>query len=1029
MSSERTPEKGSKNAKTAVFPVGVAGRRELRRALVRSTDPSDTIQKFQRSHSLHSMFARAFGTNSRHEVPDESNKSNDDEDGPRVESLDTDSALTFLSHLGVSQHEVHKRIADTLMRQLEGEIRKTQNEAPLLDLLKSCWIYAPTIPELRPVLWAVLKQLGVRTPTAVLKALAEQDAAGELKHAEIFRPLPSLLKRLVWETDWEDKVPAQIVLESDNKTFLERVESTLLSRTILPHLQQYCQNDFLVQQANRPFVATVRERRILTTQRRALTAGSTTTTASTTAGSTSPSRSSGPTKLSSLTSRGSTGATTATATVSESSMTSGKSIASIRQLLSDSTGGTASFRPKLLCAVLSMLIAKHGSLEDDLLGCADHLHCTLVADLLLSATGLPKAYQQVLRLATVLDDSVKAGILADTAIVKIQACLKQIFPADAEEPSSTSQKSVKDNKNVSPNKAANDPLKEPTTAFLRQLNRIIGGSLSAMKEADPQNLFLNPVTDAIAPGYSKVIAKPMCIHTMEEKMDDHDYTTLEEWEEDVKLMFHNCITYNRGAAGQWFRGEAHRQNKVFKEEVLPQARRLYQKEVALRTKKEDEITRKRKLDDIDGPNAGASAASQVVPLPAVYKKAQSKVAAKPTAAEGAPAAAHTPSMPALASMLLADPFVVRLLLDRVLRSLRLDVTRGKSLPTGHTVIPSLLQLLHMAQWSNQVCAIRGKEYIVPDAGLTPPPSEKDMSAEDYLMRSIPYESLRRFMPLVSQLLLENELDQRVVLGGDLYEAANSMMEGRPSPPSPELWKTSNSIQAIIGLVEGALVHICRPGNANEASLAVTYPKFAMALQEASSTISDDQAFFLCLIQSLLKHKSKLHRGTRDVVVTHWLAYLKRPPKYPKRKKLSKKQKKWGTMTSAAHECLILLLNEWASLGNLLLPRDMLLKFSSEAVEAANASESLIERKFSTLWHEAEKRSEEESSTGDFQHIRKQYERMLASLPDNYRKQWKEQVGIADENMADVGEREDSDSKAEVKEQVKQEVADHGADAA
>jgi hypothetical protein len=96
-----------------------------------------------------------------------------------------------------------------------------------------------------------------------------------------------------------------------------------------------------------------------------------------------------------------------------------------------------------------------------------------------------------------------------------------------------------------------------------------------MKESGLQSIFLNPVTDAIAPGYSKVNKKPMSVSTMESKIDNNVYNSIEEWNSDVRLQFKNCVDYNRGKAGQWFRVEANRQLKVFKDEILPQAKKLY----------------------------------------------------------------------------------------------------------------------------------------------------------------------------------------------------------------------------------------------------------------------------------------------------------------------------------------------------------------------------------------------------------------------------------------------------------------------
>lgn len=591
MSKQPAPSKDSKQI--PVFPVGPAGKRELRRALVRSTDPATTIAQFQQSHSLHSMMARAFETVPSHA----SGKTRGSEQTQTVESLDTDSVLTFLNHLGVAQFEVHKRISDRLLKQLEEEIRSGSKES-LLELLNSCRMYATTMPELRPVVWAVLKQLGAETPQAVLLALTERDDTGALKHAEIFDPLPGSLKRLCWEADWDARMA-----DSEKTAALEVLYSTLIGETVKPVIQEYCENAQLVDAANHGFVATARERRVLTKQRRALTSTSISPPSST------------PNKL-----RSSTGTSTAAAVVTPND--SGKAVAKLRSLVCDTVGTSVTVRPKLLYALLSILMAQHGNGGDRSLGGPSSLQCTLVADILLSAGGpLPKAYQQVHTLARLLDECVQNGNLEDSVVVQIQATLRKILELDTDE-------------------SENAPKSDPTTvdaatiSVKRQLNRIITAGLNAMKEADPQHLFLNPVTDAIAPGYSKVISKPMSIVTMERKVDKNEYNTVVEWEDDVKLVFKNCITYNRGSAGQWFRGEANRQGKVFREEIFPQARRLYQNELAKRVVAEDPANRKRR---------GGDEGSQIHPLPAATKKPKKEKEE------------YTPSMPALGTMLLADP--------------------------------------------------------------------------------------------------------------------------------------------------------------------------------------------------------------------------------------------------------------------------------------------------------------------------------------------------------------------------------------
>ena len=932
------------------FDVGIKGKKEVKKLLLRSVNPADTITNFQTTRSLHAMLAKSFGTTPFSAMKDDSQSI--------AESLDTDSVLLFLGHLGVTRFEIHKRIADSLQKHLEEEIRKSGpgSQQPLLNLLKNCWHPATTVPEFRPILWAVLKQLGEQTPPAVLKALAEREKpdSHQLKHADIFRPLPPLLKRLVWEADWDDKVPVSKEFSINSpKEYLNLVQSTLFHATVQPIVQKYCSTDGLLDSCSKFFVSSALERRVLTNQRRALVQTSITSKLAATSSilGKSGNKVSGASSNSSI-SRGPLA-------------NSGKAVSQLRQLL----GETASYRPKLLHAVLSMLMAHHGSQAPKILT-GNHLHCTLVADILLSVGGpLPKIYSHVLTLARTLDDSVRNGNISDADMVKIQDALKRIYAQeqdDLDEEGLQSQKDAEKKQAAEAKQSAMADTQRPTTFLQRQLNRIITAGLSAMKESDQQNLFLNPVTDAIAPGYSKVIKKPMSISTMESKVDNHVYVSIEDWSSDVKLMFKNCIDYNQGSAGQWFRGEAARQSKVFKDEIVPQAHKLYQVEVKKRTLDVDDLKRKR--DEDIKP-------TMFEPLTAATKKRKLIESQD-----------FTLSMAALASMLLADPFVVRLLLDRVLRSLRVDVLPGLSIPASHTVIPSLLQLLHIANFSTQICAVRGRRYLIPDSGVTVP---EEISA---LEEMVPYESLRRYLPLLMRLSLEAELDKRVCSGGDLNSVVDTVP--RISLPRVRLEKESPPNQVIVALLEGLFVYFCTPGNSLDSSLATTFEKFASALQQMAVNLWDERAFFVSLVPSILRYKGRLNRRVRDTIIDTWISWLSFPSQHDDD---SKKKKRKGSMTSAGHEYLIQILNEWASFGNLLMPRDLLVKVSLRIVKTVEMTEISPDRKFLSLWTHIDRPSL-------FEPIKKQYEKMLGILPESRASEWRESVGI-DKKISDEGAKE------------------------
>ena len=184
------------------------------------------------------MVAAAFDTQPRYKAAAQTRSKGKD----TVETLDTDSVLEFLSHLGVPHHKVNQRISDTLLKQLEDEIRKTTDDKPLFDLLSDSWGYAVKLKQvqLRPIIWTILRKLGDKTPPAVLQALAERDSEGGLKNEAIYNPLPPLLQKLVWEADWTERMSQDTDVGS--AAYLGKASETILFQTMNPCVTQYCTN-------------------------------------------------------------------------------------------------------------------------------------------------------------------------------------------------------------------------------------------------------------------------------------------------------------------------------------------------------------------------------------------------------------------------------------------------------------------------------------------------------------------------------------------------------------------------------------------------------------------------------------------------------------------------------------------------------------------------------------------------------------------------------------------------------------------
>ncbi|CAO3618107.1 unnamed protein product [Cunninghamella echinulata] len=80
---------------------------------------------------------------------------------------------------------------------------------------------------------------------------------------------------------------------------------------------------------------------------------------------------------------------------------------------------------------------------------------------------------------------------------------------------------------------------------LYPIEYIVKPILNQLMELDKKELFLHPVTVEMAPDYHDIIKQPMCFTDIIEKFHSHEYTTIDEVEADLQLIWSNSKTYNR----------------------------------------------------------------------------------------------------------------------------------------------------------------------------------------------------------------------------------------------------------------------------------------------------------------------------------------------------------------------------------------------------------------------------------------------------------------------------------------------------
>ena len=88
------------------------------------------------------------------------------------------------------------------------------------------------------------------------------------------------------------------------------------------------------------------------------------------------------------------------------------------------------------------------------------------------------------------------------------------------------------------------PSKEVLASF-SPLQLLLDHLLRALHRKDPEEYFVFPVTDDVAPGYSEVVGQPMDFYTMRAKLDNGEYSSLPSFKAHIDLILNNAYTYNK----------------------------------------------------------------------------------------------------------------------------------------------------------------------------------------------------------------------------------------------------------------------------------------------------------------------------------------------------------------------------------------------------------------------------------------------------------------------------------------------------
>ncbi|CAI2175822.1 3081_t:CDS:10 [Funneliformis geosporum] len=108
------------------------------------------------------------------------------------------------------------------------------------------------------------------------------------------------------------------------------------------------------------------------------------------------------------------------------------------------------------------------------------------------------------------------------------------------------------------------------------------------------------------PDYYKVIKQPMDLATINSKLENDQYASAEEFEDDIRLMFRNCYTYNGVGSEVYNMGKTLEAifNKKWTEKPVPQSKQKGKTKVSRDDDSDTDSSSEEEYDDDEVPNPG-----------------------------------------------------------------------------------------------------------------------------------------------------------------------------------------------------------------------------------------------------------------------------------------------------------------------------------------------------------------------------------------------------------------------------------------